>query len=90
MQGPTASSPQKIAEPNESQLADATPFGMGRMLFAGSPDTVVERLRIFQSLTGVGVVSRVYTDLATIDITPEGLAARAVVGSLPLLVKVGP
>jgi alkanesulfonate monooxygenase SsuD/methylene tetrahydromethanopterin reductase-like flavin-dependent oxidoreductase (luciferase family) len=59
--GPTASSPQKIAEPNESQLADATPFGMGRMLFAGSPDTVVERLRVFQSLTGVGVVDLVFS-----------------------------
>jgi hypothetical protein len=34
---------------------------MGRMLFAGSPDTVVERLRVFQSLTGVGVVDLVFS-----------------------------
>ena len=41
--------------------AEATPFGMGRMLIAGSPDTVVERLRVFQSLTGVGVVDLVFS-----------------------------
>ena len=33
-------------------------------------------------LTGVGVVSRVYTDLATIDITPAGLAAVDLVEGL--------
>jgi hypothetical protein len=38
---------------------EATPFGMGRMLFAGSPETVVERLRAFQSITGVGMVDLV-------------------------------
>ena len=31
------------------------------MLFAGSPDTVVERLRVFQSITGVGVVDLVFS-----------------------------
>jgi alkanesulfonate monooxygenase SsuD/methylene tetrahydromethanopterin reductase-like flavin-dependent oxidoreductase (luciferase family) len=59
--GPSAGSPKKIADATESELADATPFGMGRMLFAGSPDTVVERLRVFQSLTGVGVVDLVFS-----------------------------
>jgi alkanesulfonate monooxygenase SsuD/methylene tetrahydromethanopterin reductase-like flavin-dependent oxidoreductase (luciferase family) len=59
--GPSASSPKKIVVPDERQLADATPFGMGRMLFAGSPDTVVERLRVFQSLTGVGVIDLVFS-----------------------------
>jgi alkanesulfonate monooxygenase SsuD/methylene tetrahydromethanopterin reductase-like flavin-dependent oxidoreductase (luciferase family) len=58
---PSASSPKKIADVEDSKLADATPFGMGRMLFAGSPDTVVERLRTFQSLTGVGVVDLVFS-----------------------------
>jgi alkanesulfonate monooxygenase SsuD/methylene tetrahydromethanopterin reductase-like flavin-dependent oxidoreductase (luciferase family) len=59
--GATASSPRKVPEVEQTRLADATPFGMGRMLFAGSPDTVVERLRIFQSLTGVGVVDLVFS-----------------------------
>jgi alkanesulfonate monooxygenase SsuD/methylene tetrahydromethanopterin reductase-like flavin-dependent oxidoreductase (luciferase family) len=59
--GPSADSPKKIVDATESQFADATPFGMGRMLFAGSPDTVVERLRVFQSLTGVGVVDLVFS-----------------------------
>src|SRR5262245_59414701 len=53
--------PSKSAGAGDSRLADATPFGMGRMLFAGSPDTVVERLRVFQSLTGVGVVDLVFS-----------------------------
>jgi 3-oxoadipate CoA-transferase beta subunit len=35
-------------------------------------------------LTGVGVVSRVYTDLATIDITPQGLKAVDMVEGLSL------
>ena len=59
--GPSAGSSKMIPDPDERKLADATPFGMGRMLFAGSPDTVVERLRVFQSLTGVGVVDLVFS-----------------------------
>ncbi|HEX4325911.1 MAG TPA: 3-oxoacid CoA-transferase subunit B [Burkholderiales bacterium] len=35
-------------------------------------------------LTGVGVVSRVYTDLATIDLTPQGLAAVDMVEGLSI------
>jgi len=35
-------------------------------------------------LTGVGVVARVYTDLATIDITPQGLKAVDIVEGLGL------
>jgi alkanesulfonate monooxygenase SsuD/methylene tetrahydromethanopterin reductase-like flavin-dependent oxidoreductase (luciferase family) len=59
--GPVARGGKKIADIDQSRLADAAPFGMGRMLFAGSPDTVVERLRIFQSITGVGVVDLVFS-----------------------------
>ena len=33
-------------------------------------------------LTGVGVVSRIYTDLAVIDITPQGLHAHDLVPGL--------
>jgi alkanesulfonate monooxygenase SsuD/methylene tetrahydromethanopterin reductase-like flavin-dependent oxidoreductase (luciferase family) len=58
--GAPGHSPKNVAE-EQTRLADATPFGMGRMLFAGSPDTVVERLRIFQQLTGVGVVDLVFS-----------------------------
>jgi alkanesulfonate monooxygenase SsuD/methylene tetrahydromethanopterin reductase-like flavin-dependent oxidoreductase (luciferase family) len=59
--GAPAEGSKKMAEVAETRLADATPFGMGRMLFAGSPDTVVERLRVFQSLTGIGVVDLVFS-----------------------------
>ena len=52
---------KKNADVDQSKLDDAMPFGMGRMLFAGSPDTVVERLRRFQSMTGVGVVDLVFS-----------------------------
>jgi alkanesulfonate monooxygenase SsuD/methylene tetrahydromethanopterin reductase-like flavin-dependent oxidoreductase (luciferase family) len=68
--GPPSTKPKKDAEAEESRLADATPFGMGRMLFAGSPDTVVERLRVFRSLTGVGVVDLVFSS-AQIDAEDE-------------------
>jgi alkanesulfonate monooxygenase SsuD/methylene tetrahydromethanopterin reductase-like flavin-dependent oxidoreductase (luciferase family) len=63
--GPAVNAPatggKNVPNVEENRLADATPFGMGRMLFAGSPDTVVERLRLFQSLTGVGVVDLVFS-----------------------------
>ena len=35
-------------------------------------------------LTGVGVVKRIYTDLAVIDVSPRGLAARDLVAGLTL------
>ncbi len=35
-------------------------------------------------LTGIGCVSRIYTDLATIDVTPEGLRVREMVDGLTL------
>jgi 3-oxoadipate CoA-transferase beta subunit len=35
-------------------------------------------------LTGVGCVSRIYTDLATIDITPQGLRVVDMVEGLSL------
>jgi alkanesulfonate monooxygenase SsuD/methylene tetrahydromethanopterin reductase-like flavin-dependent oxidoreductase (luciferase family) len=59
--GPQGNGGAKIADLDKSKLADAMPFGMGRMLFAGSPQTVVERLKVFQSLTGVGVVDLVFS-----------------------------
>ena len=34
-------------------------------------------------LTGIGCVSRIYTDLAVIDVTPQGLAVREIVDGLP-------
>jgi alkanesulfonate monooxygenase SsuD/methylene tetrahydromethanopterin reductase-like flavin-dependent oxidoreductase (luciferase family) len=36
-------------------------FGLGRLLFAGTPDTVVERIRAFHEMTGVGVLDFVFT-----------------------------
>jgi alkanesulfonate monooxygenase SsuD/methylene tetrahydromethanopterin reductase-like flavin-dependent oxidoreductase (luciferase family) len=36
-------------------------FGLGRLLFAGTPDTIVERIRAFHEATGVGVLDCILT-----------------------------
>jgi alkanesulfonate monooxygenase SsuD/methylene tetrahydromethanopterin reductase-like flavin-dependent oxidoreductase (luciferase family) len=36
-------------------------FGLGRLLFAGTPEVVVERIRAFHEATGVGVLDFVFT-----------------------------
>jgi alkanesulfonate monooxygenase SsuD/methylene tetrahydromethanopterin reductase-like flavin-dependent oxidoreductase (luciferase family) len=35
-------------------------FGLGRLLFAGTPDRVVEQVRAFQEATGVGVIDLIF------------------------------
>jgi alkanesulfonate monooxygenase SsuD/methylene tetrahydromethanopterin reductase-like flavin-dependent oxidoreductase (luciferase family) len=42
--------------PGPEATAHAAPSGSRRMLFAGTPDTVVERIQAFQAATGVGVL----------------------------------
>jgi alkanesulfonate monooxygenase SsuD/methylene tetrahydromethanopterin reductase-like flavin-dependent oxidoreductase (luciferase family) len=39
----------------------AVGFGLGRLLFAGTPDTIVERIRAFHEATGVGVLDFILT-----------------------------
>jgi alkanesulfonate monooxygenase SsuD/methylene tetrahydromethanopterin reductase-like flavin-dependent oxidoreductase (luciferase family) len=36
-------------------------FGLGRLLFAGTPDIIVDRIRAFQETTGVGVLDFILT-----------------------------
>lgn len=36
-------------------------FGLGRLLFAGTPDVIVERIRAFHAATGVGVLDLIFT-----------------------------
>ena len=43
--------------------AATTPFPPGRILFAGSPDTVVEQVRAFHALTGVGVLDLLFSSV---------------------------
>jgi alkanesulfonate monooxygenase SsuD/methylene tetrahydromethanopterin reductase-like flavin-dependent oxidoreductase (luciferase family) len=59
--GPVSSGPHMPAAIARSADADAAPFVAGRMLFAGSPDTVVERVHAFQAMTGVGVIDLVFS-----------------------------
>ncbi len=48
----------------------------------GGESKIVERCSY--PLTGIGCVSSIYTDLATIDVTPEGLRVREMVEGLTL------
>ena len=36
-------------------------FGLGRLLFAGTPEVIVERIRAFHEATGVGVLDLIFT-----------------------------
>ena len=57
-------------------------FVMMEHLTKGGESKLVERCTY--PLTGVGCVSRIYTDLATIDITPQGLKVIDMVEGLTL------
>ena len=55
-------------------------FVMMELLTKSGKSKLVERCTY--PLTGIGCVSRVYTDMAVIDITPEGLRVVEVVEGL--------
>lgn len=48
-----------VADASATETASAL-FPHGKMLFAGSPDTVVERIRAFHEMTGVGVIDLIF------------------------------
>jgi len=62
----SATSPEA---PTDGHTLDSSPvpFGVGRMLFAGSPNTVVERIREFHAATGVGVIDVMFSAGQTPD-----------------------
>jgi alkanesulfonate monooxygenase SsuD/methylene tetrahydromethanopterin reductase-like flavin-dependent oxidoreductase (luciferase family) len=43
------------------QESSPVPFGAGRMLFSGSPDTVVQQIEDFHAATGVGVIDLLFS-----------------------------
>jgi alkanesulfonate monooxygenase SsuD/methylene tetrahydromethanopterin reductase-like flavin-dependent oxidoreductase (luciferase family) len=45
------------AKPDQGPIG----FGLGRLLFAGTPDTIVERIHAFHEATGVGVLDFIFT-----------------------------
>jgi alkanesulfonate monooxygenase SsuD/methylene tetrahydromethanopterin reductase-like flavin-dependent oxidoreductase (luciferase family) len=45
----------------EATAQEARPAGPARMLFAGTPDMVVERIQAFQAATGVGVLDLIFS-----------------------------
>jgi alkanesulfonate monooxygenase SsuD/methylene tetrahydromethanopterin reductase-like flavin-dependent oxidoreductase (luciferase family) len=56
------------ALPADWQVAASNPpdqgpvgFGLGRLLFAGTPDVLVERIREFNNATGVGVLDLIFS-----------------------------
>jgi alkanesulfonate monooxygenase SsuD/methylene tetrahydromethanopterin reductase-like flavin-dependent oxidoreductase (luciferase family) len=55
--------PEDWASNANSEKPDRGPvgFGLGRLLFAGTPDTIVERIREFHATTGVGILDFIFT-----------------------------
>jgi alkanesulfonate monooxygenase SsuD/methylene tetrahydromethanopterin reductase-like flavin-dependent oxidoreductase (luciferase family) len=53
--------PGPAPESSITRTTPSAPLGEGRILFAGSPETVVERIRTFHELTGVGVIDLVFS-----------------------------
>src|SRR5579859_3575598 len=58
-----AAMPEDWARGSNGAKPDHGPvgFGLGRLLFAGTPDTIVERIRAFHATTGVGVLDFIFT-----------------------------
>jgi len=59
--GPVSSGAEAAIAAIHPSTADASPFAHGRLLFVGSPDNVVERVRAFHEMTGVGVIDLVFS-----------------------------
>src|SRR5262249_51985191 len=55
--------PEDWARGSGGARADQGPIGfsLGRLLFAGTPDTVVEQIQAFHAATGVGVLDFIFT-----------------------------
>jgi alkanesulfonate monooxygenase SsuD/methylene tetrahydromethanopterin reductase-like flavin-dependent oxidoreductase (luciferase family) len=56
--------------PGAAPRGGPAPDGPARMLFAGTPDTVVERIQAFQAATGVGVLDLIFSggQFAAVDV----------------------
>jgi 3-oxoadipate CoA-transferase beta subunit len=62
---------------------DAIPAVGGAMdLALGARDVYVMMEHQSYPLTGIGCVSRIYTDLAVLDVTPDGLSVREILSDI--------
>jgi len=61
-------------DPNEDGAAGGGEgFGLGSLQFEGTPDQVVERIRLFHELTGVGVLDLIFSNVGGPDHTARRL-----------------
>jgi alkanesulfonate monooxygenase SsuD/methylene tetrahydromethanopterin reductase-like flavin-dependent oxidoreductase (luciferase family) len=60
LHGPTPGLSRPTDGDGQQAAVDAG-FGLGRMLFAGTPEMLVERIRAFQAITGVGVLDLIFS-----------------------------
>ena len=70
----TVSGTARQYNPNEDGAARAGEgFGLGSLQFEGTPDAIIEKIKVFHEMTGVGVLDLIFSNVGGPDETAKRL-----------------